>query len=300
MIKRMVCLLCVAALALSAQVAYGQDASAPPVPGPAFSPAETKSATPAQDKWEFQVVPYGIMAALKGSVTIKGIEAKVDMSFSDILSDLELAGMMHMEAKKGKWGFFLDPTYMKLKTSGEGTRSFRGPLGQQTVDAFVDADISMEQWAVDFGGFYEFAKIPVGQDKDKMMYLDILAGGRYWYLSGDIDVGLVLDANGNQVARSISQNGSRQWIDPFVGLRTRFQLTKDLMMVFRGDVGGFSIGSKFAWNVSGYLGYSVSEMVSLWAGYRALGVNYQNGSGNDKFVYDVTIQGPAIGIGFRF
>ena len=240
------------------------------------------------------------MAALKGSVTIKGIEAKVDMSFSDILSDLELAGMMHMEAKKGKWGFFLDPTYMKLKTSGEGTRSFRGPLGQQTVDAFVDADISMEQWAVDFGGFYEFAKIPVGQDKDKMMYLDILAGGRYWYLSGDIDVGLVLDANGNQVARSISQSGSRQWIDPFVGLRTRFQLTKDLMMVFRGDVGGFSIGSKFAWNVSGYLGYSVSEMVSLWAGYRALGVNYQNGSGNDKFVYDVTIQGPAIGVGFRF
>ena len=300
MIKRMVCLLCVAALALSAQVAYGQDASAPPVPGPAFSPAETKPATPAQDKWEFQVVPYGIMAALKGSVTIKGIEAKVDMSFSDILSDLELAGMMHMEAKKGKWGFFLDPTYMKLKTSGEGTRSFRGPLGQQTVDAFVDADISMEQWAVDFGGFYEFAKIPVGQDKDKMMYLDILAGGRYWYLSGDIDVGLVLDANGNQVARSISQSGSRQWIDPFVGLRTRFQLTKDLMMVFRGDVGGFSIGSKFAWNVSGYLGYSVSEMVSLWAGYRALGVNYQNGSGNDKFVYDVTIQGPAIGVGFRF
>ena len=57
MIKRMVCLLCVAALALSAQVAYGQDASAPPVPGPAFSPAETKSATPAQDKWEFAVSP---------------------------------------------------------------------------------------------------------------------------------------------------------------------------------------------------------------------------------------------------
>jgi hypothetical protein len=158
----------------------------------------------------------------------------------------------------------------------------------------------MEQWAVDFGGFYELAKTPVGQDKDKMMYLDLLVGGRYWYLSGDIDVGLVLDTNGNQVARSISQSGSRQWVDPFVGLRTRFQLTKDLMMVFRGDVGGFSIGSKFAWNVSGYLGYSVSEMVSLWAGYRALGVNYQNGSGNDKFVYDVTIQGPAIGVGFRF
>jgi hypothetical protein len=300
MVKRIVLVMCAIAIMLSVQWAYGQDAAAPPPPGPAFSPVETKPATPVQDKWEFQVVPYGIMAALKGNVTIKGIKAKVDMSFSDILSDLEIAGMMHMEAKKGRWGFFLDPTYMKLKTSGEGTKSLSGPLGQRTVGVLVDADISMEQWAVDFGGFYEFAKIPVGQDKDKMMYLDLLVGGRYWYLSSDIDVGLVLDANGNQVARSISESGSRQWIDPFIGLRTRFQLTKDLMMVFRGDIGGFGIGSQFAWNVSGYLGYSVSEMVSLWAGYRAIGVDYQDGSGNDKFVYDVIIQGPVIGVGFRF
>jgi hypothetical protein len=300
MFKRMVFILYIVALALSAQVVYGQSAATPPPSDSAILSVETKPATPVQEKWEYAVIPYGIMAALKGNVTIKGVEAKVDMSFSDILSDLEIAGMMHMEAKKGRWGFFLDPTYMKLKTSAEGTRSFRGPLGQRTVDILVDADMSMEQWAVDFGGFYELTKTPVGQDKDKMMYLDLLVGGRYWYLSTDVDIGRVLDTNGNQVSRSISQSGSRQWIDPFFGLRTRFQLTKDLMMVFRGDIGGFSIGSQFAWNVSGYLGYSVSEMVSLWVGYRALGVNYQSGSGNDKFAYDVIIQGPAIGVGFRF
>jgi hypothetical protein len=63
---------------------------------------------------------------------------------------------------------------MKLKTSADGTRSFRGPLGRRTADLLVDADISMERWAVDFGGFYELAKTPMGQDKDKMMYLDLL------------------------------------------------------------------------------------------------------------------------------
>ena len=96
----------------------------------------------------------------------------------------------------------------------------------------------MEQWAAEFGGFYELTKIPVGQDKDKMMYLDLLVGGRYWYLSADIDVGLVLDADRNQIARNISQSGSKDWIDPFIGLRTRFQLTKDLMMVFGGTLEG--------------------------------------------------------------
>ena len=70
--KRIVLVLCAIAIMLSVQWAYGQDASAPSAPGPAFSPAETKPAMPAQDKWEFQVVPYGIMAAMKGRCDHKG------------------------------------------------------------------------------------------------------------------------------------------------------------------------------------------------------------------------------------
>jgi hypothetical protein len=72
------------------------------------------------------------------------------------------------------------------------------------------------------------------------------------------------------------------------------------MMVFRGDIGGFSVGSKFSWNASGYLGYSVSQMMSLWAGYRALGVDYESGSGNSKFVYDMLFRGPVLGVSFLF
>jgi hypothetical protein len=300
MLRKIAFIFCFVALTLWVHWVYGQEASTPSLSSSAVLPVELKPVKPAQDKWEFEVIPYGIMPTLKGNVTIKGIDGKVNMSFGDIWSDLTFAGMMHIEAKKDRWGLFLDATYMNLKTSVEGTRSFSGPLGLRTADLLVDADIGMEQWAVEFGGSYQLGKTPVGQDKTSMMYLDLLAGGRYWYLSTDVDVGLILDANGNQVARNISQSGSKQWIDPFIGLRTRFQLTKDLMMVFRGDVGGFSVGSKFSWNVAGYIGYSVSEMVGLWAGYRALGVDYRDGSGYDKFVYDVVIQGPVIGVGFRF
>jgi hypothetical protein len=41
-------------------------------------------------------------------------------------------------------------------------------------------------------------------------------------------------------------------------------------------------------------------MVSLLAGYRALSVDYESGSGNSKFVRDVTMHGPAVGVTFRF
>lgn len=268
--------------------------------GQMAQPPEAKVATSAESKWEFDVIPYLWMAGLKGDATIKGIDASVDMSFSDIWDDLKFGGMTHIEAKKDRWGLFLDATYMKLETSVEGTRSSTGPLGRRTVEVLADADLSMEQLAIEFGGSYELAKTPVGQDKGGMMYLDLLLGARYWYLSGDIDMGLVLDTNMNETARNISQSGSKEWIDPFVGLRTRIQLTKDLMLVLRGDIGGFDVGSRFTWNVSGYLGYSVSEMVSLWAGYRALGVDYHDGSGSSKFVYDVTFQGPSLGMGFHF
>jgi len=189
---------------------------------------------------------------------------------------------------------------MNLEDDIQGKRTFTGPLGQRTVEILADADISMEQWVLEFGGFYELAKTTVGQDKDKMMYLDLLVGGRYWYLSTDVDVNLVLDTNGSTIARNISQSGSRDWIDPFVGLRTRIQLTKDLMLVLRGDIGGFCVGSDFSWNAAGYFGYRVSDMISLWAGYHALGVDYRDGSGNRKFEYDMIFQGPVLGVGFRF
>jgi hypothetical protein len=287
-------------LVLSAQWVYGQSTSTPSTLKVAVSPVETKPVTPAPDKWEFELIPYLWMAAMKGDVTLKGIAASVDMSFSDIWSDLKFGAMLKLEAKKGRWGIFLDTVYMDLDDSVTGKRTFTGPLGQRTAEILADANISMEQWVLELGGFYQLAEIPVGQEKGGVLSLDLLAGGRYWYLSTDVDVGLVLDANRNTIARNISQKGSKEWIDPFIGLRTRIQLTKNLMLVLRGDIGGFSVGSQFTWNASGYFGYSVSEMVSLWAGYRALGVDYRDGSGSRKFEYDMTFQGPVLGVGFRF
>ena len=51
---------------------------------------------------------------------------------------------------------------------------------------------------------------------------------------------------------------------------------------------------------SAIFGYHFSPMVSAWLGYRILGIDYEDGHGPDKFKYDVTMQGPIVGIGFRF
>ncbi len=80
-------------------------------------------------------------------------------------------------------------------------------------------------------------------------------------------------------------------------IRDRHQL------VFRGDIGGFGVGSDFAWNVAGLLFYDFDlfgKDASVIAGYRALYQDFEDGSGANKFAYDVTTHGPILGMVIRF
>jgi hypothetical protein len=77
-------------------------------------------------------------------------------------------------------------------------------------------------------------------------------------------------------------------------------LLRPFSVSLRGDVGGFDVGSKFTYNAVGLVGYNISPVVSVWLGYRVLGVNYESGSGFNKFKLDVTFYGPITGIIFRF
>jgi hypothetical protein len=76
-------------------------------------------------------------------------------------------------------------------------------------------------------------------------------------------------------------------------------------LVLAGSVGGFGVGSDFAWHASGLLGYrfplfSKENNAAFFAGYRALYQNYSDGSGDDKFQWDVTLHGPILGLRIEF
>ena len=62
----------------------------------------------ANTTWEFQVAPYMWFISLEGDVTVKGQESDLDLNFSDIWDELNIAGMLTFDARKGKWGIFGD------------------------------------------------------------------------------------------------------------------------------------------------------------------------------------------------
>jgi hypothetical protein len=63
---------------------------------------------------------------------------------------------------------------------------------------------------------------------------------------------------------------------------------------------GVCSDSVFSFNASVVIGYKITDLLSAWIGYRALSVDYESGSGDNRFVYDVTTHGPMIGLGFYF
>ena len=231
--------------------------------------------------WQFSVTPYFWAAGMDGDATIKGIESSVDLSFGDILEDLDFGAMAHIEARHGKWGFFLDPAYIKLKTDGDV-----GPF---------NADVETEMMLVEFGVLYRLFERPINAESGQAFSLDLLGGARYTDLQGEIDVEGPLGINP-------SFDGSKDWIDPIVGGVVQVDLTEKLAFRVRGDIGGFNIGSgsDLAWNVLASLGYSLSERTTLWLGYRILDVDYDDGSGSDLFEYDVSMSGPIAGLAIRF
>ena len=91
--------------------------------------------------------------------------------------------------------------------------------------------------------------------------------------------------------------------DPIVGVKVRQPITQNLHLDLWGDVGGFGVESDFTWSATGVLGYDF-EMFSIhstvYGGYRAIGWDYQQGHGRDRFEWDVILHGPTLGLLMRF
>jgi len=95
------------------------------------------------------------------------------------------------------------------------------------------------------------------------------------------------------------KKGKQSWIDPIIGGRLSWDMTKSIVFTARADIGGFGIGSKFEWNLMAGVGYRLSNIIFL-ASYRIWYAKYENGSGDNLFIYDLTTSGPSLGMVIRF
>ncbi len=263
--------------------------------------------------WQFRLTPYAWFVGVSGDVTAHGHTADVNATFLDYFqggnSGVELdslaALMGYMEARKGRWGVYGDAVWGRFDFSKGAVRQ-RNPIANLSLSARSNSGLVYETTMVESGVTYEVAKWGPARSATAM---DVLGGARYWNqqadlslaITGDIDLGtLGLKRSGS---RAVARSGTIEWVDPFVGLRVRHELSPGHELQFLGDVGGFGAGSDLTWQLfAGYaFDFTVAHaMLHGVLGYRALAVDYSEGSGLNQNNIDLILHGPVAGLSFRW
>ncbi len=199
----------------------------------------------------------------------------VEKSFSDIWSDLDIGFQGDFEARRDRWGFGTDVVYMNLGASVAGDLPI---LGQRGLEADV-RQLVVEGIA--------FRRVVTSAEPENGAYLDVLAGARYFGTSARLR-GSLFD----------STKRTLDWVDALAGVRVHVPLGSRLGLSARGDVAGF--GSDVTWNARADLGVRVSERWVTGLSWRFTKVDYDQGEGAERKLFDMTYSGPLVFVGYTW
>jgi hypothetical protein len=244
----------------------------------AASPAVGQSADePATDRWTVTVAPYLWATSMDGNATVRGIESDVDLPFSDILKDLAFGAMMVVDVQKDRFGIGVNGVFARVSPHNE-VRGIDIDTTSDTVQLGVAPYYRVIDWQYGVSSSGQPLRLAVAPE----------AGFRFTYLRAELDV---------QRGPTVDQNES--WVEPLIGSRFGVDLADHWTLAAEANIGGFGVGSDFAWNAQAFLGYQtilLGRETTFALGYRALHQDYDH---ND-FKWDVTMYGPLIGAAMRF
>ena len=260
------CLVCCeSGIAQTIAVAAGNTRQSSGGPDKVFYQADSN----APDKWRYFLEPYLMFPNMHGKVGLGNLpDAAVDENPSDIFNNLQIGVMFYGEAYSNFWVITSDLTYMKLAADAQ---SQHGIL-------FGNVEVKQTMWELAM-----MRKLKPWLEAGLAMQLN--------NISSKLD--LVINGSGG------NRNLSETWVDPSLVVRLKWPVNRWLFQ-FRGNAGGFGIGSDFYWQTQAYAGYRFSKVFVLSAGYRIVGFDYEKGSDSERFLYDMNTFGGVIRLGFNF
>lgn len=248
--------------------------------------------SPAGDRWQFSLTPYAWLpsASFSADTSVvlpgpEGRERQVDIQTKtdpgSYLSNLNFAGMLTGEARKGRWSVFTDIIYTDFGNQASRVRELTGPRGR-TLDLVGKADMSLSALVWTLGGGYTVAEGAAGN-------LDLFAGVRLLSMNSDATL-TTLDARGRPLRSRSASLDEEAW-DGIAGIRGRILLNQHWFVPYYADVGAGT--SNWTWQALLGLGYQFKWGDVLVAA-RSLSYHFDDSN------TDLTLTGPAIGVGFHW
>jgi hypothetical protein len=253
------------------------------------------------DQWRYSVTPYLWLPGMEGTLrygppAAGGASPQVSVDGEDILNALDMAFMITVDARKGRWSIATDYIYLSLSGDQSRVKSIDfnpGPgsinITNTAANLGVNVKIEGSVWTL-FGG-YALVQEPRAT-------LDLIGGFRYFDLEATADWQLSATVTGPPGAATFARTGSitqsaSLW-DAIVGVRGRLKVGDGNWFVpYHLDAGGGD--SKLTWQGVVGLGYTY-KWGDIGLVYRYL--SYEQGG--NKLVEKLSFGGPALGATFRF
>jgi hypothetical protein len=236
---------------------------------------DSNAVAPQKNKWSFLIEPYMMFPSMKGSVGLADLpDATIDVSSNDIFGHLKMGFMLNAEATTGKWTIGSDLLYMNL-AQGVDPRTL-----------INSGEITAKQIGWEVSGLYSVTP-----------WLELGIGGLLNSINSEVDLNMKAIGGGTTTK---SKSMTETWFDPMLIARIKSKSGEKFIYQFRGEVGGFGIGSDLAWQMQVYAGYQFSKLFQITGGYRIISLDYETGTGQDRFMYNVDTSGPVVRFGFNF
>ena len=238
-----------------------------------------------RERWQFTVAVPVWIPSVSGSFASGGVDVDVDRdletlfdSFFDVVTDLDFAFVGSFQAQHGPWSF--------------GVEGFGASLGNDIEFKLTDGTVADATITAVIASAWVGRRIltrPTCLFGSRGCFeLDAFAGARWSYAKYELTL----------PRRESDDSGS--WVDPIGGLDARLGVGRRWVVRVRGDVGGFGVGADLAWWLVPSLEYRFTNLFSLAFGWALMAGDYSEGTGSDRFAWDLSLSGPQLAVGFRF
>lgn len=241
-----------------------------------FSPDLNAQDDPAKasSKWKYKIEPNMMFPEMNGKTGISSLPLlDVDVSTSAIFERLKFGAMLYMEASNGNWSINSDFLYMHLEQNVKTGALING------------GTVNMKQLG------WELAAL-----KKVVPGIEFGLGALLNSLDAEGNIGVKQPGGGTETKTG---SDNKTWVDPMMIMRLSTNPKYKFYGIFRGEMGGFTIGSKMAWQVQGIAGYRFSKLFDASIGYRSIIIDYEEG-GTNGFIYNMTTSGAMVRFGFSF
>jgi len=222
-------------------------------------------------EWRFSVSPYLWALGVDSSVDTRWGTFDVDMSTSDILSNLDFAFMGTFEARNGRWGLIADTFHATLDER------------RDTPFGLLFSQGRVETTAKALSGYVAYRV-----SESERLAVDLMGGVRVSKLAVDLTLSPGL-LPGQRLGVSDS------WVDPVIGGRARVVLGDNWFATAFADVGTFGDADS-TWQVFASLGYQLDERWSFQGGWRYFSAEKEM----DGVDVETEFNGPLLGLTLRF